>query len=241
MSNFSVICARILTAFSAAALVCVSPVLAQSTANTQLMSNGLIEEFSAADVESMLGELDISLVRQPYAGDNTVSMLATTSGGATFVITALSCSDPAAALGCKQAVVYTGISNAGVVFDDINTFHTNANVTRAINVPQQDIIVFGTQIFSQGGIGRQNFQLLTALFLRDMQDYIQNQRAAGTSVSLQLEMAPKNKIGNRPTISTESIMLPSFYRENISHTLTAAVSNTRNVDFLGEKAAELVE
>ncbi len=241
MTNLSKIFTSILSASIAAATLGVSTVVAQSTTNTQLMSNSLIEEFSAADVESMLGELEISLVRQPYLGDGTVSLLATTSGGATFVITMLSCSDPAAALGCKQAIVYTGISNVGVVFDDINTFHTNANVTRAINVPQQDIIVFGTQIFSQGGIGRENFQLLTALFLRDMQDYIQSQRAAGTSVSLQLETAPKNKIGNEPTSSTQSILLPSFYRETISHTLTAAVSNTRNVDFLGERAAELLE
>ncbi len=240
MTILSKICARAFLLVLAVSTMSVSLVNAQPTANTQLMSNSLIEEFSAPDVISMLGELDIALVRQPYTGDETASLLATTSGGATFVVTILACADPAAALGCKQALVYTGVSNVGVVFDDINRFHTNANVTRAINVPQQDILVFGTQIFATGGIGRENFQVLTALFLRDMQDYIENQRSAGTSVALTLEGAPKNKIENEPDSFSENIMLPSYYRENISHTLTAAVSNTRNVRFLNEKAAQFL-
>ena len=228
-------------AFSAAAAIGVSTAGAQSSTNTQLMSAGMMEEFSAADVQSILGEVDISLVRQPYLDDGTASMLATTTGGATFVVTMLSCTNPAEALGCKQILVYTGVSNVGVVFDDINSFHTNASVTRAVNVPQQDILVFGTQIFSQGGIGRENFKLLTMLFLRDMQNYIQTQRSAGTSVALQLKNTPKNKIANEENSLPADVMLPSYYRENLSHTLTAAVSNTRSVDFLSEEAAQHLE
>ena len=227
--------------FSAIVTLSVSTANAQSSANTQLMSGSLMEAFSAVDIQSMLSELEISSARQPYVGDGTASMLATTPGGATFVITMLSCTNAAEALGCKQALVYTGVSNVGVVFDDINTFHTNADVTRAINVPQHDILVFGIQIFSQGGIGRENFKFLTALFLGDMQEFFQSQRTAGTSVSLTLKTIPKNKIGNEPSGQPQNVMLPSYYRENLSHTLTAAVSNTRNVDFLSEQAGELLE
>lgn len=214
---------------------------AQTSANTQLLSAGLMQDFSAADVTSMLAEFEIGTAVQPYQGDETASMVATTSGGATFIITMLQCADAAAASGCKQAVIYTGMPNSGVAYDDLNTFHTNADVTRAINVPDQQMIVFGTQIFAQGGIGRENFQLLTALFLNDMQAYIQNQMSAATSVALRFEQKPQGKTGNISTVISTGARLPSPRIKSVDHALAAAVANTRNVEFLSEKAAQLVD
>ena len=151
----------------------------------------------------MLADFNITATLQPYSGDGTGSMIARTDGGAMFVITMMQCSDPAAATGCTQAVVYTGLSNSGVAYDDLNTFHTNSNVTRAVNIPDQQMIVFGTPIFTQGGIGREHFQLLTALFLRDMQQYVQNQMAAGTSVSLTVQPDEGGKADNVTADSSE--------------------------------------
>lgn len=219
----------------------IGPADAQTSPNSQLMSAGMIKEFSAGDVASMLAEFEIETAVQAYSGDETASMIATTSGGATFIITMLQCDDAAAASGCKQAVMYTGMSNAGIAYDDLNTFHTNADVTRAINVPDQQMIVFGTQIFAQGGIGRENFQLLTALFLNDMQGYIENQMSGATSVALRFEQNPQGKTGNISTVISPGRHLPSPRIESVDHALAAALSNTRSVEFLNEKAAELVD
>ena len=222
-------------------LLAMTPAAAQQGANTQLAAPTLMQNFSASDVSSMLAEFNISTALQPYSGDGTGSMIARTDGGAMFVITMMQCNDPAAATGCTQAVVYTGLSNAGVAYDDLNTFHTNSNVTRAVNIPDQQLIVFGAPIFTQGGIGREHFQLLTALFLNDMQQYVEGQLAAGTSVSLEVQPQESGKTDNITAEPSNSLESSQLKAASFPHALKAAVSNTHRSSFLSDKAAAFVD
>lgn len=225
----------------ACALLATMPAAAQQGTNMQLAAPALLQNFGASDVSSMLSDFNITAALQPYTGDGTGSMIARTDGGAMFVITMMQCIDPAAATGCTQAVVYTGMSNSGVAYDDLNVFHTNANVTRAVNIPDQQMIVFGTPIFTQGGIGREHFQLLTVLFLNDMQQYIEGQAAAGTSVSLDVQPDEGGKTNNTTVDSSEQLGLSQLTSASLPHALRAAVSNTQYVNFLSDEAAAFVD
>lgn len=222
-------------------LVAATPAAAQPGANTQLAAPTWLQNFGVSDVSSMLGEFNISVALQPYNGDGTGSLIARTEGGAMFVVTMMQCSDPAAATGCTQAVIYTGMSNSGVAYDDLNTFHTNANVTRAVNIPDQQMIVFGAPIFTQGGIGREHFQLLTALFLNDMQQYVDGQTVGGTSVSLEVQPRDGGKADNITAESSTSLASSQLKSASLPHALKAAVSNTQHVDFLSGEAAAFVD
>lgn len=232
---------RFMAQGAACALLVTMPAAAQQGANTQLAAPTLLQNFGASDVSSMLAEFNITAALQPYSGDGTGSMIARTDGGAMFVITMMQCSDPAAATGCTQAVIYTGMSNSGVAYDDLNIFHTNSNVTRAVNIPDQQMIVFGTPIFAQGGIGREHFQLLTALFLNDMQQYIEGQIAAGTSVSLEGQPDKGGKTDNMTADSSEYLGSSQLKLASLPHALKAAVSNTQYVNFLPDEAAAFVD
>ena len=232
---------RFMAQGAACALLLTMPAAAQQGTNTQLAAPALLQNFGASDVSSMLAEFNITSALQPYNGDGTGSMIARTDGGAMFIITMMQCSDPAAATGCTQAVVYTGMSNSGLAYDDLNTFHTNSNVTRAVNIPDQQMIVFGTPIFTQGGIGREHFQLLTALFLNDMQQYVQGQLAAGTSVSLEVQPHEGGKTDNMTADSSEHLESSQLKSASLPHALKAAVSNTQYVNFLSDEAAAFVD
>jgi hypothetical protein len=216
------------------------PAAAWSAGNAQLQSSGLMEKFSVSDVASMLKEFEIEIALQPYENDGSATLAATTAGGGLFIISMFQCDDATIGAGCKQALVYTGMSNAGLSYEDLNTFHTNSDVTRAVNVPEQQMVVFGTQIYAQGGIGRQNFLLLTALFLNDMQNYVDAQSTASTSVALKI-LPSTSKSENLTTVKTGAIAAPKPNGNMYEHALTAALSNTWNVKFLTEEAAKLVD
>ena len=180
---------------------------AQSASNPQLLSTGLKETFSASDVSSIMSEYSIQTVLAPYQDDDVAVVLATTSGGAHFRIAMFVCEDPATGTDCGAAAMFTGLSNAGVSYDDINTFHTKANVTRAVNVSAQNIIIFGTQMFFKGGIGRENFKLITELFLNDVQNYV-NASAAATTVSMRRESEKRGKVDNIAQSDDDAIQPP---------------------------------
>lgn len=216
---------------------------AQGAGNSQLMGPAptLMEKFSVSDVASMLSEFSITMQLQPYQNDDTATLTATTEGGAQFIITMFRCDDVAKGLGCKQAMVYTGLPNAGFSYEDLNNFNTNSDVTRAINVPAQQMILFGTQIYAHGGIGRENFQLLTALFLNDMQSFMDSQNDGALQVSLKLAPEEKGKTKNVAASGESSGQSPGPRAGTVGRALTAAVSNTRRVQFLTAEAAKYVE
>ncbi|MHA7871038.1 MAG: type III secretion system chaperone family protein [Hyphococcus sp.] len=199
-----------------------------------------MRSFSAADVQSMMAELAIQAAPQPYQGDGASSLIATTSGGATFVVTMLQCEDPETGQSCTQAVLYTAASNAGIAYEDLNSFHENSDVTRAINVPDEQMIVFGMQIFSRGGIGRENFQLLTALFLNYMQRYVDGQMAAASTVALRSMGAKGGKTDNIGA-RNESSLAPTAFTDTYAYAVKAAVANTRHVEFLTGNASKVID
>ncbi len=211
----------------------VGPAAAQSTANGQLQTTGLKDKFSAGDISAIMAEFEIATSLSPYEGNGAATILAETSGGARFVISLFNCDNAMDGAGCQAAVIYTGIPNAGVAYDDINAFNAAADVTRAVNLPEQNIILFGRQIFFSGGVGRDNFKFISALFLTDMQRYVDSLTAPGTSVSLKMDPSADGKTGNVTSEGAriEFIAKSASLADVADHALTAAIANTWQVTF----------
>ncbi len=214
--------------------------LAQSVGNAQLQSGGLIEKFSAADVSSMLEGLEIASSLQPYQDDGSATLAATTKGGGVFIISMFQCDDASVGYGCKQALLYTGMSNAGLAYEDLNVFHASADVTRAVNVAEQQMVIFGTPIYSHGGIGREHFQILAALFLHDMQEYVNAKNEGATSVAMKV-LRSRGKTGNVVLDADVTTAARGLIGGTYEHALGAALSNTWSVEFLTDEAAKLVK
>jgi hypothetical protein len=222
----------IIVAASLIALVA-APAAAQSTANSQLQSSSAKHHFSASEVSAILSEFAINSALAPYDGNGSATLLAQTSGDAKFVISLFGCENPADGNQCTGAVIYTATSNAGIAYDDINRFNASTNVTIAVNVAEQNIILFGRQLFFAGGVGRDNFKYITALFLRDMQNFMDARVAAGTSVSLNVAPAPTGKTDNVAG-SGDTITFgakPVSIGGAAGHALSAAIANTWQVSF----------
>lgn len=212
--------------------VAAAPAAAQNTSNNQLLGGGLKETFNAADISSMMSEFSIQTALAPYAEDETATVIATTEGGARFWISLFQCADPTTGVDCGGAAIFTGLSNAGVSYEDINSFHSDANVTRAVNVSEQNLLIFGTQIFFTGGVGRENFKFVTELFLHDMQTFVDGKAAVGTLVSLGVAPPSGGKVDNIVKADGDAAQpaaLPAGY--SVDYALAAAISNTWNVRF----------
>ncbi len=209
---------------------------AQSTANGLFKAGAVKEKFSVSDVASIMAEFQITTTLSPYAGNGAAAVLAETSGGARFVVTLFECDDPAAGVGCAASVVFTGAPNAGIAYDDINAFNASANVTRAVNVAEQNIIIFGRQLFFAGGVTRAYYKNTVEYFLIDMQGFIQSQAAAGTAVSLKSLPGAKGKTDNVAggSDSVEVIARAISRVEANDHALSAAIANTWQVRFTND-------
>ncbi len=214
-----------------------APTLAQNTANSQLTGGGVMNKFSASDVTAMLSEFEIQTALADYDGSETATMLAQTSGGARFLISMMSCDNLATATGCQRAMIFTATSNAGFAYEDLNEFNLGADVAKAMNLASQNMILYGVPIYSGGGIGRDNFKLLTALFLNDMQNFTDAQNATAAEVSFDQGPKPAGKLDNIGQAGAAAAPeIPLYSASMKEHALTAAVANTWTVDFLTEKA-----
>ncbi|MBT8472541.1 MAG: YbjN domain-containing protein [Marinicaulis sp.] len=223
---------------------------AQIEANNQLSTTGVMTKISGSDATSILSEFGITTTLQPYTGDGTGTMIAATSGGAQFFLSFFNCADPATAIECDQMLVYTGLPSSGISYDIINTFNTNSDVSKAVNISNQQIIIFGTQLFLNGGLGRENVQLILALFLNDMQRYVDTQSMTGTAVSMMIGKAPDSKVGNLYESNESSADLlvqrtadtvdagADFRTENA---LSAAIANTLASEFASDEVRALIE
>lgn len=176
--------------FKAAAMCAALASVFGATATAQIASNGPITSasvkstFDVEDVQSILAGLSISAERTPYENNESATLAATTEGGGKFLISLFGCDDPVAGKSCAGAATYTAFSNAGLAYDDINTFNKDAKVSKAINVGEQNVVIFGFQRFFAGGVSQPNFEYGTILFLQDMQDFVVSRNTASTSVSL---------------------------------------------------------
>lgn len=189
----------------------------------------LSDAVGAAEVTAMLGDFGIKTeLRQGQAG-GPPSLVATTAGGAKFLVGFFDCADAAKPSGCKQVMVSTAQSSGGVEFDDLNTFNGQSSVTTVVYEPTNQILIFGRNIFMPGGVGRDNFKLQVALFLNDMQKFVEGRRAGAKSVSF--GVAPKLKSKITSITATEPASAPLSISFDRSAEIELAIGNSLDVDY----------
>ena len=161
--------AAVAAAFATTAF-CVGAAQAQ-TANS--LGGATLSKIDSTSMSSVLGEFGIATEMRPSQRPGGAPvMVATTEGGAKFMISFYSCVDAASARGCDQMMISTAQPSTGVEFSDLNLFNGTANVTTAVYDPNSQILIFGRNVFLPGGIGRENLKLQVYLFLQDMQTFV---------------------------------------------------------------------
>lgn len=221
---------RIALTLAAAAAAFSGAAFAQNTTLSQ--KAGLLESVSAADVSGMLAEFGFKSELREAAGAASPSLVATTDGGAKFLIGFFDCADAARPAGCKQVMVSTAQASGGADFDDLNAFNGQSSVTTVVYEPSNQILIFGRNIFAPGGIGRENFKLQVALFLNDMQGYVEQRRSGAKSVSMLKTPDVRSKIesatGGGPVgPDARRLMISS----DGSTEVEMAINNSFDVDF----------
>ncbi|MGD9800040.1 MAG: YbjN domain-containing protein [Parvularculaceae bacterium] len=225
---------KILKLLVAAAAIGVAPASAQ---NTFASSGGALgDSVSAADVTALLADFSISAELRGNPSGGTPSLVATTDGGAKFLIGFFECADAAKPAGCKQIMVSTAQASGGVAFEDLNAFNGRSSVTTVVYEPTNQILIFGRNIFMPGGIGRENVKLQIALFLSDMQQFVEGRRASAKSVSFVETPKLKSKISSMTAPATDEAPAVSVSLDR-SAEIEIAIANSLDVDF-SVKAAE---
>jgi hypothetical protein len=221
---------RTALAMTAAATALMGAAFAQN--NTLAPKASLLEAVSATDVSSMLGEFGFTSELRTANGAASPSLVATTDGGAKFLIGFFDCADAAKPAGCKQIMVSTAQASGGVDFEDLNAFNGQSSVTTAVYEPSNQILIFGRNIYAPGGIGRDNFKLQVALFLNDMQGFVEQRRAGAKSVSLMQTPNLDSKIGavlDSGAVSREARRL--MISADGSAEVEVAINNSFDVNF----------
>jgi hypothetical protein len=208
---------------------------AQLAANNQLMSTTMVETLSASDISEMLAKYGIATQMIPYEGEDAATLAASTEGGGRFLVSLFGCEDPATGENCQGAATYTAFSNAGLAYEDINTFNTDAQVAKAVNVAAQNIIVFGIQRFFKGGVSVDNIEFEMILFLNDMQDFLEDRQTAATSVALDGSAASRGKADNITAPATAaSLQRGTAGVVSTNGAIGAAIMNTGQASFAVE-------
>lgn len=206
----------------------VAPALAQN--KIPAAAGALSESMSATDVTAMLGEYSIASELRASQAGGSPSLVATTAGGAKFLVGFFECADAAKPSGCKQVMISTAQASGGVDFEDLNSFNGQSSVTTVVYEPTNQILIFGRNIFMPGGIGRENFKLQTALFLSDMQQFVEGRRASTKSVSFTETPKLKSKITSMTGDADEPSMAFAIGADR-SVEIELAIGNSLDVDF----------
>lgn len=212
---------------TAAAVLSIAPAAAQT-------AGPLGDTVSAAEVMGMLSDFDIATelrATQPGASPN---IIATTAGGAKFLIGFFDCAEAAKPAGCKQVMVSTAQSSGGVEFDDLNSFNGQSSVTTVVYEPSSQILIFGRNIFMPGGIGRDNFKLQVALFLGDMQKFVEGRKASAKSVAFTSPKL-KTKIDGIAAEGTGAEPKALAISHDRSAEVEIAIANSLDVDYAIKK------
>ena len=219
---------KTLNLLAALAALGLTPTFAQG--QTPAAGGALPESVSAADVTAMLGEFSITTELRANPAGGSPSLIASTAGGAKFLIGFFECADAAKPSGCKQVMISTAQASGGIDFEDLNNFNGQSSVTTVVYEPTNQILIFGRNVFMPGGIGRENFKLQVALFLSDMQQFVQDRRASTKSVSFTETPKLKSKI----TSITENGDAPSkafAISADRSAEVELAIGNSLDVNF----------
>ena len=232
MRNLLVLKAALLFVAAGFFAVCGSAA-AQGASNNQLMGGGAKTKFSAAEISAILAEFEITTTMEPYQGGATSTIYAETPTGARFIITLIECDDFAAATGCMAASFYTGSTNAVLAYEDLNTFNMESDVTRAVNVAEQRLIIYETRLIFIGGVSPEHIKAIAYFFFMDMERHFSKQAGASVQVSASGLRSEPGKIDNLTVGDPKTRVMtarPAAYK--IEHALSAAVANNWNVRFL---------
>ncbi len=187
---------NVLKLLAGAAFLAGATAASAQTSNSTLSAGRSLESISAADVQAMLTEFEIGSELQPSNAGRAPSVLATTEGGAKFLIGFFECASIATASGCKQALISTAQASGGVSFEDLNQFNGVSSVTTVVYDAGNQILIFGRNVFMPGGVGRDNFKLQIALFLRDMQTFIEGRQTTAAQVAFTVRPRLEEKISS---------------------------------------------
>jgi hypothetical protein len=211
-------------------LISVAAAAALGTAPGWAQQQSLSEAVAASDVAAMLSEFGITTQLRASQPGAIPSLVASTPGGAKFLVGFFDCADAAKPAGCKQVMVSTAQSSGGVAFEDLNNFNGQSSVTTVVYEPTNQILIFGRNIFMPGGVGRENFKLQVALFLKDMQTFVESRRASTKSVSLGVTPKLKSKITAMTADETDSASALAISHDR-SAEVEMAISNSLDVDY----------
>ena len=217
---------KILKLLAASAALMVTPAFAQS--------GGVMESVSGAEVTSMLTEFGISSQLQTPPNGGSPVLVAGFPSGAKFLVSFFECADAVKPAGCKQVMISTAMAGGGAAFEDLNTFNGQSSVTTVVYEPTNQILIFGRNVFIPGGVGRENFKLQIALFLNDMQTYVQGMRSSAKSVSFMETPKLKSKITSMTAAEAADkpvVAAALSGAEDRSLEVEMAIANTIDADF----------
>lgn len=215
--------ANTLKLLAAAAALGAAPAAAQQ-------GGALGETISAPEITAMLSDFGIATELRASQPGGSPNLIATTTGGAKFLVGFFDCADAAKAAGCKQVMVSTAQSSGGVEFEDLNNFNGQSSVTTVVYEPTNQILIFGRNIFLPGGIGRDNFKLQVALFLGDMQKFVEGRKATTKSVSFTATPDLKSKITSIAA-ETAPVEAPLAVVRDRAAEVELAINNSLDVDY----------
>ena len=214
---------KVLNLLAAAAAFGVAPAMAQ-------VSAPLSDTIGAPEVTAMLADFSIGAELRASAAGGPPSLIATTAGGAKFLVGFFDCAEPAKPAGCKQVMISTAQASGGVEFEDLNSFNGQSSVTTVVYEPTNQILIFGRNIFMPGGIGRDNFKLQIALFLGDMQKFVEGRSASAKSVAFNRTPKLKSKITSITADETLSETAEPVVLDRTAE-VEIAINNSLDVSF----------
>lgn len=228
--------------------ICMPTAMAQLPQNT-LPSTGttVFEEINGNQVVAMLVGIGVQAqINQPSDG-GIPNVIAQSPSGGRFYVDLVACDDDAQMLGCNSMLMRAAMSNAGVSYEDLNRFNSEAVVATAINIAQRNLIFFGRHSIVAGGVRTSQMQIQTALFLNDMDTYVAGQ-GSSTSVSLDTSttgtpLSTSKVYGSKiDGLGTQVDTTTRFGKNVIDAALTdSAIFNTYSVRFLTPEAKALLE
>ena len=224
-------CLNFAAAAAAAGLVAATSAAAQTSnampGSAAPGSRAILEAIGAPETTAMMAELGVAtqIVRAP--GVAQPGLLAVTEGGGRFLFNFGGCADPEALTRCDSVIVSTAVPAGGLTYENINDFNGGAAVTTAVNVPGEQIVVFGRNIIVAGGHSRELFQATVVLFLLDVAGFAQT-NAGVASAGFARETAQGGKISGRTDAPASP---PPFGLGDLSLHVAAAIDNTDDVDF----------
>lgn len=231
----------------AAALCAVSGVFSTSAAqtggdspalkNSQLLAPGAsVETVSAADINTVLGRLGAQTI--VFDDENPVlyTIAATLESGGTFMVSLSDCLNADTGADCRRVTTYTGMPNAGFSYETLNLFNTLSGSGKAINLAEQNAIVFGTHQFLAGGVSLSNIEFNMVQLLSDVSQFVTALEGEANTVSFNgRAIAPAgdktaNVTGDAPSSAT---LTPDRAGGAYSTraAVAAAIGNTVNTSF----------